>query len=57
MDPNSARVVYLEESEQVIGSRLRDRAHHFTNPAFLQSQLYTPEEPRDVSMVDVSMVL
>jgi gluconokinase len=52
VDPNSVKVVYLKGSKQVIAERLRDRADHFMNPALLQSQFDTLEEPRDAIIVD-----
>jgi gluconokinase len=55
VDPNSVKVVYLKGSKQVIAERLRNRADHFMNPALLQSQFDTLEEPRDAIIFDVSM--
>jgi gluconokinase len=55
VDPNSVKVVYLKGAKQVIAERLRNRADHFMNPALLQSQFDTLEEPRDAIIVDVSM--
>src|ERR1700719_3663435 len=55
VDPNSVKVVNPKGSNQVIAERLRNRADHFINPALLQSQFDTLEEPRDAMIVDVSM--
>jgi gluconokinase len=55
VDPNSVKVVFLKGSKQVIAERLRYRAGHFMNPALLQSQFDTLEEPRDAIVIDVSL--
>ena len=52
VDPASVKVVYLKTSPQVIADRLRNRIGHFMNPALLQSQFDTLEEPRDAIVVD-----
>jgi gluconokinase len=55
VDPNSVKIVYLKGTKQIIAERLRNRTDHFMNPALLQSQFDTLEEPRDAIIVDVSM--
>ena len=54
VDPASVKVVYLKTSPQVIAERLRNRIGHFLNPALLQSQFDTLEEPRDAIVVDTT---
>ena len=55
VDPTLVKVVYLKGSKQLIAARLRKRSRHFMNPALLQSQFDTLEEPRDAIVVDISM--
>ncbi len=55
VDPSLVKVVYLKGSKQLIAARLRKRSRHFMNPALLQSQFDTLEEPRDAIVVDISM--
>lgn len=45
--------VYLKGSAEVIGPRLRARQGHYMNPALLESQFATLEEPKDAVVVDV----
>ena len=54
VDPASVKVVYLKTSPQVIAERLRNRIGHFMNPALLQSQFDTLEEPRDAIVVNAT---
>ncbi len=44
--------VYLKVSPDVVRSRLARRKGHFFNPALLESQIATLEEPRDAIVVD-----
>jgi gluconokinase len=46
------RFVYLKVSEAVARERLAKRRGHFFNPALLESQFATLEEPRDALVVD-----
>jgi gluconokinase len=46
------RFIYLKVSEAVVRERLARRRGHFFNPALLESQLATLEEPRDAIVVD-----
>lgn len=55
VDPNSVKLVYLKVSQQVVAERLRNRSGHFMNPALLESQFDTLEEPADAIVVDASM--
>lgn len=55
IDPQAVRVVYLRGSEELIRERLRSRAGHFMNPALIQSQFETLEEPDDAIVVDIAM--
>ena len=55
VDPNLVKVVYLKGSKEVIAERLRSRGGHFMNPALLQSQFDTLEEPGDAIVVDISV--
>jgi gluconokinase len=48
-----ARLVYLRGSKATIAPRLAGRGGHFMNPALLDSQFATLEEPRDAIVVDV----
>ena len=45
--------VYLKGSREVIERRLNARKGHYMNPALLDSQIATLEEPRDALVVDV----
>lgn len=45
--------VYLKGSAEVIGPRLRARQGHYMNPALLESQFATLEEPKDAVVVDI----
>lgn len=45
--------VYMKGDAAVIGSRLAERSDHFFNPALLQSQFETLEEPRDALVLDI----
>jgi gluconokinase len=49
---NGVRFVYLKVSEPVVRERLAKRRGHFFNPALLESQFATLEEPRDALVVD-----
>jgi gluconokinase len=46
------RFIYLKVSPEVVRQRLARRRGHFFNPALLQSQLATLEEPRDALVVN-----
>ena len=46
------KFVYLKVSEPVARERLAKRRGHFFNPALLESQFATLEEPRDAVVVD-----
>ena len=48
-----ARLVYLRGTRGVIAARLAERRGHYMNPALLDSQFATLEEPRDAIVVDV----
>jgi len=54
VDSGSVKVVYLRGSKELIADRLRNRGGHFMNPALLQSQIDTLEEPRDAIVIDAS---
>ncbi len=49
-----ARLVYLRGEKTVIAARLAARRGHYMNPALLDSQFATLEEPRDAIVVDVA---
>jgi gluconokinase len=49
------RFVYLKVSESVVRERLARRRGHFFNPALLESQFRTLEEPRDALVVDADL--
>lgn len=51
MTPETVHFVLLELSKEQIAARMKDRHHEFMNPALLDSQLATLEEPKDA--VDV----
>lgn len=46
------KFIYLKVSERVARERLAKRRGHFFNPALLESQFATLEEPRDAIVVD-----
>lgn len=47
------RLLYLKGSEACIAGRLAARTQHFMNPALLESQFRTLEEPKDAAIVDI----
>ena len=53
IDPQ-VRLVYLKAARDLIRQRLLERRRHFMNPALLESQFATLEEPKDVLWVDAS---
>ena len=54
-DSALVKFVYLKGSEELLRARLAGRIGHFMNPALLQSQIDTLEEPRDAFVVDVAL--
>ena len=54
VDPKLVKVVFLKGSAELIASRIQNRIGHFMNPALLQSQFDTLEEPRDSITVDIA---
>jgi gluconokinase len=46
--------VYLKGSAELIGARMRARAHHYMKPAMLASQIADLEEPTNAIVVDIS---
>jgi len=48
-----ARLVYLRGTRALIAARLAERRGHYMNPALLDSQFATLEEPRRAIVVDV----
>ena len=53
VDPTLVKVVFLKGSAELIALRIQNRGH-FMNPALLQSQFDTLEEPRDAITVDIA---
>lgn len=53
-DPNGVCWVYLKGDIETIRARLAGRTGHFFDPALLQSQFDTLEEPADALVLDVS---
>ena len=49
------KFIYLQVSEDVARERLIARRKHLFNPALLESQFATLEEPRDAVVVDADM--
>lgn len=45
--------VFLKGAPEVIGERLASRSGHFFDPALLQSQFETLEEPADALVIDI----
>jgi|SRR5579859_2605705 len=55
LDPRSeCKLVYLQGSPELLAERLAGRSGHFFDPALLQSQLDTLEEPEDATIVDIA---
>ena len=50
----AVQFVILEAPKAVLADRLAHRTHHFMNPALLDSQLATLEEPSDAIHLDVN---
>ena len=48
------QLVYLKGTAQLISQRLKNRRGHYMNPALLESQFETLEEPFDCLRVEVS---
>jgi gluconokinase len=48
-------LVYLKADQDLIRGRLQQRRGHFMNPALLDSQFATLEEPQDALWVDASL--
>lgn len=48
------RFVYLKVTKEVARERLARRRGHFFNPALLESQFQTLEEPRDALVIDAT---
>lgn len=58
LDPlGECKLVYLCGSHELLAERLAGRQGHFFNPALLQSQLDTIEEPKDATIVDIAQPL
>ena len=58
LDPRGeCKLVYLRGTPEVLAERLAGRQGHFFNPALLQSQLDTLEEPSDATIVDIAQPL
>ena len=53
IDPR-VKLVYLKVDEELIRQRLQQRQGHFMNPALLESQFTTLEEPDDALWLDAS---
>jgi gluconokinase len=53
-DDEEVKFVYLKGSPQLIAERLANRQGHFFDPALLQSQFDTLEQPHGVLEVDIS---
>lgn len=54
MIDDRVQLVYLKGTAQLISQRLKNRSDHYMNPALLESQFETLEEPFDCLQVDVS---
>ena len=58
LDPRGeCKLVYLQGSRELLAERLAARSGHFFNPALLDSQLDTLEEPDDALSVDIAQPL
>lgn len=58
LDPRGeCKLVYLQGSPELLAERLAGRQGHFFNPALLQSQLDTLEEPKDATSIDIGQPL
>jgi gluconokinase len=49
------KLIYLRVSREVVAVRLAHRQHHYMNPALIDSQFATLEEPADAVAVDASL--
>lgn len=54
IDPQ-VKLVYLKAAPELIRQRLRQRQGHFMNPALLDSQFATLEEPRQAVYIDAGL--
>jgi gluconokinase len=52
LSASGVRFIYLKIGEAIARERLARRRGHFFNPALLESQFQTLEEPRDVLVAD-----
>ncbi len=49
------KLIYLRVGREVVAVRLAHRQHHYMNPALIDSQFATLEEPADAVAVDASL--
>jgi gluconokinase len=49
------KLVYLKGDYELIRARLTSRSNHYMNPALLESQFQTLEEPVDALRIDIQM--
>lgn len=54
---DEVRFVYLKASAGLVEARLRERRHHFMNPALIPSQFDTLEEPKKALWIDSGLTL
>lgn len=54
---SNVRVLYLKGSQECISERLARRTGHFMNPALLESQFQTLEEPEEALVVEIDAPL
>ncbi len=52
---HEVKLVYLRASRELVATRLAERRHHYMNPALIDSQFATLEEPLDAVTVDASL--
>ncbi|TCV92352.1 gluconate kinase (SKI family) [Luteibacter rhizovicinus] len=55
--PGDVRFVYLRGDRGLLAERLAHRKEHFFDPALLDSQLATLEEPGDAIVVDIALTV
>jgi len=52
---SEVKLVYLKADRELVERRLAERKHHYMNPALVDSQFATLEEPVDVVTVDAGL--
>ena len=55
LESPEVKLVYLKADKKLVAQRLAERQHHYMNPALVDSQFATLEEPREAVTVDAAL--